>query len=319
MTDQPDRPDEDGLRWKYVPCEPTQEMVRAAYREQPDTINAGFAQAYRAMLSASPTRDGAEGAGESNSDSGAPQPRGEPVQTNATQPTGSPNIAPPKPAPSQLGVEITASFKEAIASAQKPAPDAMRKAINRLAEIHVGAWLQKDDARLQIVPTAARQDIRDFADAVLKLVSSAAEPEPEFCERCNERLVNGQNIFITKTGIVHFPKCPCPPVRGDREAIIRILKSQIRTSSPADDIEASVINAEKVADAILSLHVQPGAGEREANLCPSVWHNLHDRCASVKDATRLSITKEDMDHAFEAARKALSRQAPHSSSKEVGK
>jgi hypothetical protein len=29
------------------------------------------------------------------SDNGAPQPRGEPVQTNATQPTGSPNIAPP--------------------------------------------------------------------------------------------------------------------------------------------------------------------------------------------------------------------------------
>lgn len=37
---------------------------------------------------------------------------------------------------------------------------------------------------------------------------AAAPIVAEFCERCNEQLVNGQNIFTTKTGLVHFPKCP---------------------------------------------------------------------------------------------------------------
>ena len=54
--------------WKLVPVEPTQEMVRKAYRQQPDAINAGFSQAYRAMLEAAPTPPagdaGAEPAGE---------------------------------------------------------------------------------------------------------------------------------------------------------------------------------------------------------------------------------------------------------------
>jgi hypothetical protein len=37
-----------------VPREPTPEMVAAAYRDQPLTINAGFAQGYRAMIAAAP-------------------------------------------------------------------------------------------------------------------------------------------------------------------------------------------------------------------------------------------------------------------------
>lgn len=41
--------------WKKVPVEPTQTMVHAAYKNQPDAINVGFGEAYRAMLSAAPT------------------------------------------------------------------------------------------------------------------------------------------------------------------------------------------------------------------------------------------------------------------------
>ena len=37
-----------------VPREPTEAMVAAAYKDQPDAINAGFSQAYRAMIAASP-------------------------------------------------------------------------------------------------------------------------------------------------------------------------------------------------------------------------------------------------------------------------
>lgn len=37
-----------------VPREATQEMVRAAYQDQPGAINVGFAQAYRVMVAASP-------------------------------------------------------------------------------------------------------------------------------------------------------------------------------------------------------------------------------------------------------------------------
>ncbi len=46
------QPTPDG--WKLVPIEPTQEMVRHAYAAQPGAINAGFAQAYCAMLEAAP-------------------------------------------------------------------------------------------------------------------------------------------------------------------------------------------------------------------------------------------------------------------------
>lgn len=40
--------------WRLVPIEPTQEMVRVAHGAQRHTINVGFAQAYRDMLSAAP-------------------------------------------------------------------------------------------------------------------------------------------------------------------------------------------------------------------------------------------------------------------------
>ena len=43
------------MDWKLVPLEPTQEMVRAACKEQPHAINAGFAQAYRTMMANAPS------------------------------------------------------------------------------------------------------------------------------------------------------------------------------------------------------------------------------------------------------------------------
>jgi hypothetical protein len=42
------------LRGRAPPIEPTEEMVRAAYKDQPNAINVGFAQAYRVMVAASP-------------------------------------------------------------------------------------------------------------------------------------------------------------------------------------------------------------------------------------------------------------------------
>lgn len=39
---------------RWLPQEPTDDMVRAAYKDQPDAIQAGFAQAYRTMFKAAP-------------------------------------------------------------------------------------------------------------------------------------------------------------------------------------------------------------------------------------------------------------------------
>jgi len=50
----PAAPPADGV---VVPREPTEEMVRAAYADQPNAVNVGFAQAYRAMLAAAPKGD----------------------------------------------------------------------------------------------------------------------------------------------------------------------------------------------------------------------------------------------------------------------
>lgn len=44
----------EGTDYVLVPREPTQEMVSAAHREQPDATNAGFSKAYRDMLAAAP-------------------------------------------------------------------------------------------------------------------------------------------------------------------------------------------------------------------------------------------------------------------------
>lgn len=46
------------LGYKLVPTHPTQEMIRAAYGEQPSAINWSAAQAYRDMLMAFPTEEG---------------------------------------------------------------------------------------------------------------------------------------------------------------------------------------------------------------------------------------------------------------------
>jgi hypothetical protein len=63
MSEQADRAGGDG--WKIVPSEPTVDMVSAAYGDQPQAINVGFAQAYRAMLRAAPPSGNAgEGVGD---------------------------------------------------------------------------------------------------------------------------------------------------------------------------------------------------------------------------------------------------------------
>lgn len=51
MTASPLLPD----GWQLAPVEPTQEMVRAAYENQPDAINVSFAQCYRDALAAAPS------------------------------------------------------------------------------------------------------------------------------------------------------------------------------------------------------------------------------------------------------------------------
>lgn len=42
------------LGWRLVPIEPSFEMIHAAYLNQKDAINVGFAQAYRDMVAAAP-------------------------------------------------------------------------------------------------------------------------------------------------------------------------------------------------------------------------------------------------------------------------
>lgn len=109
-----------------------------------------------------------------------------------------------------------ASFKQVaetfIRAAPPKPPDAMREAIRRLAEIHVGEWLQKDDARLQIVPTAARQDIRDFADAVLKLVSAPVPPHEE---------IESESMFHDRMSAeaATLRHEPVPPADGTRNCV----------------------------------------------------------------------------------------------------
>jgi hypothetical protein len=77
--------------------------------------------------------------------------------------------------------------------------DRERRAIIRLAEIHVGAWLKQSDPALQLIPTAARQDIRDFADAILSLPVQPGAGEREACDRTEtiiERALNCHWITV---------------------------------------------------------------------------------------------------------------------------
>jgi hypothetical protein len=81
---------------------------------------------------------------------------------------------------------------------------------------------------------------------------------------------------------------PCVIITPEkRNAIVRILKSQIRTSSPADDIEPSVINAEQVADAILALPSSDGLRE-VADPSPTAQTCNHDgvNTENLKDHKR---------------------------------
>jgi hypothetical protein len=65
------------------------------------------------------------------------------------------------------------ALRSAPVSAAPPVRD--REATIKLAEAHLGAWLKQSDPALQLIPTAARQDIREFADAILSLpVQSSA-------------------------------------------------------------------------------------------------------------------------------------------------
>jgi hypothetical protein len=53
MNQKHDAP-EGGAEWKLVPVEPTEKMIRAAFRDQPGG-DVGFARAYDVMLAAAPT------------------------------------------------------------------------------------------------------------------------------------------------------------------------------------------------------------------------------------------------------------------------
>jgi hypothetical protein len=96
-----------------------------------------------------------------------------------------------------------------------------------------------------------------------------------------------------------------PPVRGDREQVEAIIKKMLQVVHD-DNRCTEWESAVKTAIDTLSLPVQPGAGEREAepdndtlfNLCsdcpPDGYENNRTRCASCP-------------------RRSASRQAPHSS------
>lgn len=62
--------------------------------------------------------------------------------------------------------------KLAKAASLQPISDAMRKVLIQLAEQHVGIWVKESVPALKLIPTAARQDIRDFVDAVIAALSA---------------------------------------------------------------------------------------------------------------------------------------------------
>lgn len=80
--------------------------------------------------------------------------------------------------PSMGAEEMVDAILEVVVAAPPVRRD--RETIIRLAEIHLGAWLKESDPALQLIPTAARQDIRDFADAILSLpVQPTTRPDEE--------------------------------------------------------------------------------------------------------------------------------------------
>jgi hypothetical protein len=112
-----------------------------------------------------------------------------------------------------------------------------------------------------------------------------------------------------------------PPVRGDREAMLAAIKRELVSPTDTRSLYTAKPLDERIADAILSLPVQPGAGEREATI-----EECAAKCvAPLTDQQREQATKgigaimtfEETwnlaQRTSQAAIRALfSRQAPHS-------
>lgn len=116
-----------------------------------------------------------------------------------------------------------------------------------------------------------------------------------------------------------------PPVRGDREAVARIIccgpagcrfvgDSEDGHKCYCDTSDFNGSGVDKKTSAILSLRVQPGAGEREA-LQPFATFGFDESGNNIRDGLmRDRICDWFGPSDFDAARAALSRQAPPSSS-----
>ncbi len=114
-----------------------------------------------------------------------------------------------------LSQDDMALIETALRAAARLSPDAGlvdRIAVARVMADHLWCGAKFDDAY-----ETEQQAFLIAADAIRALLSTrtvAGEPvAADYCETCNEPVVEGQNIITTKTGLVHFPKCPAPSGR----------------------------------------------------------------------------------------------------------
>lgn len=311
MTSQPtDRPDGNGL------SEPDRSMAAQALRHTVEEVNYG---------AASPTREGAEGAGddcEQCNGSGRDTTRFNHDHLPCPQCQGTGKAAPPKPAP--------ATMRERFNYDNEPAPDTMREALRDLIAQDrkcfqpcaclrnpqngdcatfadriliciearkrgdaFGKFVQGQIADAEAAHSApvppADGDKRVKLSLVIEALESAANdarqknisgfdaltgvaillkrdsPSPTVAAEpvaWRWRNRNGGDWHVVNYKIANAdhiiaePLYATPPVRGDREAIAMLLDKIAKEKS---NIYLSSVCTFAMADAILSLHVQPNS------------------------------------------------------------
>lgn len=93
-----------------------------------------------------------------------------------------------------------------------------------IAELEWGAVISPEGwCDLRVSRDGAR--IFELARAAI----AAMPGEPAACEKCNAVLKEGDGVFTTKTGLVHFPECPASARQGMTEEQIAAASKEIAT------------------------------------------------------------------------------------------
>jgi len=147
------------------------------------------------------------------------------------------------------------------ADAGAVATDAQKAIYKKLAEEGGGTWatyMMMDIEEAYASPTAA----------------GIAAPPADLCEKCKVPLKEGDDIFTTKTGLVHFPQCPkaaAPPAASadavralaDLATLLKYARWTISAESPTHHptMPSAVAQAEFALAVIAAALSAPVAGD----------------------------------------------------------